>query len=87
MGFERGGGGHKKYGFIGGVPFSLSFLSLSSLSFPPSFCGGGGGWGRVATSQLIWGARGLPKTISYEEGGHHILQERPMESHQYPFPY
>ena len=37
----------------------------------------------MGSSQLISDTReGRPPKLSYEEGGHHILQELPVKSHQ-----
>ena len=64
--------------------FSFFFLCSLSLSFffPMFFFGGGGG-----SFPLIWVTRGRGQKNeknSYEEEGHYVLQELPVESHQPP---
>ena len=57
---------------------SVSHFSFSFLLF----FGGG------VVSQLIWdtGRGGRGQNSTFEEGGHHILQELSVESHQLPSP-
>ena len=61
--------------------FSQLFLFLSSSSF---FLGGGGGGGGGVISINLGDKEGPLKKFLRKSGGHHILQELLVKSHQLP---
>ena len=64
-------------------PFSQLFFFLSSSS--SFFFWGGGGGGRRGVILINLGDKeGLPKRFLRKRGGHHILQELLVKSHQLP---
>ena len=63
---------------------SDKLTDFSLFIFFPFICSWGGGVISINLGHKGGGDQKNEKKTSYEEGGHHILQELPVESHQPP---